>query len=374
MRVEGRNQMKKQFLIVFIIFTIGLMMFTQAYASDDGHYVGQVEITCGHDSSYFYGIGHTTARTCLEWGRTIIDCSDRYCKGQKIKYNVPPQGHIFGFIGNTTRVVEPTCTTEGYTITECDAFWCYQKIKKDIKEPLGHDFDGIEKDATCIEYGQLFYICNRCGAKYGETIPKCDHEWYEDYVEGTCTGQVGYWCDRCAHCNVIANKRIDIHCRYSHQWSEDTEILEKPTCLKGGSEIKTCTLCGEQRKADLPKDKTKHNFPDTPADHHPVSCEDNGYDIFYCTLCGEKETVVTEDAYGLPHTYKTVNTVAATCTQDGTITQECTKCSHLNEITIPANGHRDSNKDGDCDVCGAEVDLDIRDIVGKKNKGNALKA
>ena len=73
-------------------------------------------------------------------------------------------------------VVPPTCTEKGYTLYKCMADGCDYEIKKDEKDPLGHDMKEISRtEATDGEPGKIVYECQREGCSHQETVNTADH-------------------------------------------------------------------------------------------------------------------------------------------------------------------------------------------------------
>ena len=73
-------------------------------------------------------------------------------------------------------VVPPTCTEKGYTLYKCMADGCDYTIKKDEKDPLGHDMKEISRtEATDGKPGKIVYECQREGCSYQETVNTAEH-------------------------------------------------------------------------------------------------------------------------------------------------------------------------------------------------------
>ncbi len=90
-----------------------------------------------------------------------------------------------------------------------------------------------------------------------------------------------------------------------------------------------------------------HNYNSTKVVN--PTCTANGYTTHICGMCGASYNDSSVRALG--HNYVSSITLAPTCTANGVRTYKCTRCdSSYNEV-IGANGHRDANGDGICDVC-----------------------
>ena len=104
----------------------------------------------------------------------------------------------------------------------------------------------------------------------------------------------------------------------------------------------------------IPADSHEHNFvvsAETKAD-----CITDGVRTYVCTGedCTETYTVTLPST---GHFVKKLSPKAATCTEDGlTYGCSCIYCDYKTEQTvIPATGHSDTDGDGKCDVCGANM-------------------
>ena len=73
-------------------------------------------------------------------------------------------------------VVPPTCTEMGYTLYKCMVDGCDYEIKKDEKDPLGHDMKEISRtEVTNGEPGKIVYECQREGCSHQETVNAAEH-------------------------------------------------------------------------------------------------------------------------------------------------------------------------------------------------------
>ncbi len=97
--------------------------------------------------------------------------------------------------------IEPTCEEEGYDLYRCTS--CGAEEKRNIVEPLGHDFVETIVDATCTESGKIIYTCLNCGYEYEEeTELSTGHIFTTTVIEyATCTesGLRYYICDTCGY-------------------------------------------------------------------------------------------------------------------------------------------------------------------------------
>ena len=176
-------------------------------------------------------------------------------------------------------------------------------------------------DATCTAPK----TCSKCNATVGATI---DHT-YENYVSdgnATCTedGTKTGTCV-CGEKNTIA----DAGSALGH--TEETVPGKAPTCTEIGlTDGKKCSVCGETT--------VKQN--EIPADGHK---DDNG--DYKCDVC--EANLCTN------HVEEAIAGKAATCTETGlTDGKKCSICGSiiLAQEIIPANGHKASEEDYNCET------------------------
>lgn len=164
--------------------------------------------------------------------------------------------------------------------------------------------------------------------------PNHSHKWDKGRVikEPSCKeeGEILYTCSVCKGTKVEALAKTD-----NHQWREWTTIT-KPTCSTEGKESRTCTICGTTEERAIP------TIPHTVVKEadKAATCTENGYKgREYCSVCNttiKERTIIpaTGHQWGEWHT-----ALAKTCTTDGKEVRECSKCSKIEERTIPATGH-----------------------------------
>lgn len=95
----------------------------------------------------------------------------------------------------------------------------------------------------------------------------------------------------------------------------------------------------------------EHNYTVTVV---APGCATRGYTLHTCGKCGNFYKDSYTDALG--HSYGNWETVKeATCTDEGLLRRECTRCGGFETKTVSVLDHVDKNSDGKCDVCGAKV-------------------
>lgn len=140
------------------------------------------------------------------------------------------------------------------------------------------------------------------------------------------------------------------------------------TCTTAGSydEVVYCTKCGaELSRKTIPVVKTGHKWDNkdytivTDAD-----CENDGLKIRTCTVCGCVEEVIIP---ALGHKYDNVVVFEPTCTEQGYTEYTCSVCGHSYKTDYTETvDHKDVDGDGDhlCDFGCGEVVTDCYDNDG----------
>lgn len=267
---------------------------------------------------------------------------------------------------------------------------------------IRHNVEYYEaKDPTCTENGFIAYwYCRHCGKRFLDeectkgisakdvVIEPIGHVWNDYYtvdVAPTCM-TAGETSMHCAFCDARTNvKEMPMT---NHEYG-DWVVTKEPTCTEDGVMEKTCTKCGEVKKAAV--SATGHNWQPEDADTEQVvctecgevknrtdykecdheysewqvliepTCSEEGYKERVCELCGHFESDTVEK---LEHNWESSFTVDknADCTNDGLKSIHCKDCDAVkDETVIPKLGHDfgewEENDDGTanertCSRCG----------------------
>ena len=126
---------------------------------------------------------------------------------------------------------------------------------------------------------------------------------------------------------------------------------------------KTCSECGMTMGGKL-----EHTYTDYVS-NNDATCTEDGTKTGTC-VCGEKNTIADEGS-ALGHKEETVVGKAPTCTETGlTDGKKCSVCgvTTVEQSEIPANDHKDDDKNYKCDVCEANLCTDHVEetVVGKE--------
>ncbi len=124
---------------------------------------------------------------------------------------------------------------------------------------------------------------------------------------------------------------LDAH---DHEYTISVETV--PTCTRGGSQVKTCSICGYYYVDIL--DALGHAYDDTSHTVFLPTCVEDGYTLHQCTRCDYSYQDTVVPAQG--HAYGQWEIVTeAQCVADGSQKRVCQACETEETQTIPAFGH-----------------------------------
>ncbi len=213
-----------------------------------------------------------------------------------------------------------TCT-EKATCSRCG---------KQYGEALGHDFATeftTDQAATCTEKGSQSKHCSRCEEKTEVTeIAALGHtEVIDQAVAATCTEKGLTEGKHCSVCNAVLVEQTEIEA-LGHDYATEFTTDQAATCTEKGSKSKHCSRCEE--KTEVTEIAALGHTGGT------ATCTEKAT----CTRCN------TQYGEALGHTEVIDQAVAATCTATGlTEGKHCSVCNTVlveqTEIAIDANAH-----------------------------------
>ncbi len=309
-----------------------------------GHDIAEANCTlperCVRDGcSYTFGeaLGHDIknheqkAPTCTEVGWNAYDSCGR------CSYNtyseIAKLGHNFeNYLSNN----DATCTQDGTKTAKCERCTATDTVT-DEDSALGHDMS----DATCTEVSK----CLRDGCEH--TVGNALGHNFANYVsnnDATCT-QDGTKTAKCESCSVT-DTQTDENTVLGHDMSDAT-CTEVSKCLRDGCEHTVGNALG-------------HNFANYVS-NNDATCTQDGTKTAKCESCSVTDTQTDENTVlghdmidatcteaskclrdGCEHTvgnalgHNFANYVSnndATCTQDGTKTAQCERCTITDTVT-----------------------------------------
>ena len=266
--------------------------------------------------------------------------------------------------------VEASCTETGFTEgSHCER--CNEVLKQQIvTETLGHDYDSIVTEASCLEGGYTVHTCARCGESYTDSKTEAlGHlEVIDEAVEASCTETGFTEGSHCERCNEVLKEQAVTE-TLGHDYdswtteieaTHETEGLERrdcarcdayetrsvavkeheyvktiiePTCSSEGYTLYTCE-CGASYKSDVVS-ASAHDYGEFTVTVE-ADCFNPGEKIHICEICGHDEIVHVEP---LGHAYQT-EVIQPTCTEAGTIIYTCERCSDSYQTeSEAAKGH-----------------------------------
>ena len=251
-----------------------------------------------------------------------------------------------------------TCTQSGFEGLRCSS--CGREVGT-TSPALGHSYGSyvVTKSATCTSSGMKTATCSRCGDEKTQTIAALGHSYSSTKYSATCTSQ-GYTRCRCSRCSYSYTSNYTSALGHSYGSYVQTKA---PTCTEKGTETATCSRCSATTSRDIAALGHEAVTDEAVA----ATCTSAGLtEGSHCSRCDtvleEQETV---SAFG--HDYGSyVQTKAPTCTEKGTETATCSRCSATTSRDIAAldhtevsvagfpatcteNGLTDGSK---CSVCG----------------------
>ncbi len=193
--------------------------------------------------------------------------------------------------------------------------------------------------ASCTNDGNVeYWHCKSCGLAFSSTT--CENvisdadiviSAYSKHTFGmwdvistpSCTekGLKQRTCTNCAYNEIVELDTLE--------HSVEVYYTEKePTCTEVGVKVGICSICDNQIELEIPA--LGHETGD-PIDTIGEMCLDRAVGTISCVKCGE-----VLSTYG--HYYVTT-IVDATCTTDGEIRKECSRCHDVEITVIPHTGH-----------------------------------
>lgn len=278
-----------------------------------------------------YGEVTVVDATCKEAAhreRTCVDCGTV----EKYDYNGDVANHAFDIITKT----EATCTAKGIIVEECA--YCGEKKLTEV-DKLAHDYapEVTVVPATCETDGYKYVTCTRCGdMDITATIDALGHDYSEVAmkVEPTCTAN-GYETVKCARCGKYGTTTVLP--KLAHEYDATLTKTEEATCTTAGKVIETCKLCGNQFTTTI-IEPTGHSWVEVT--RVEATCTADGQLVEKCQNCSINNITTLKSA---GHVWE-ARPVAATCTTPEMVKDVCAVCAAEKapvavEGGMPALGH-----------------------------------
>ncbi len=268
-----------------------------------------------------------------------------------------------------------TCTTDGYkesyVCSVCNEAFADENAEKAIANidewkvgegriaAKGHDTEEVEGvAATCTADGvKKYYECKVCNACFKDAEAAEAIEDVEGWKAGegklaakghtpaeawTSDGE-NHW-HVCEVCEIVLEES-----KAAHTFG-DGEITTPATCKEEGVKTFTCEVCGKTKTESVAK--IAHSY-DEGKITKPATCKEEGVKTFTCSVCKETKTEKIE---------KIAHKESSEWSKDEN--GHWHVCEVCNEKLSEA-AHKDDDKNGKCDVCGAEVKGETPSESGK---------
>ena len=311
---------------------------------------GGVRCTCGGTMT-----DYSRTATCTQSGFEGLRCSS--C-GREVGTTSPALGHSYGSYVVTKSA---TCTSSGTKTATCSR--CGDEKTQTIAA-LGHSYSSTKYSATCTSQGYTRYRCSRCSYSYTSNYTSALGHSYGSYVQTkapTCT-EKGTETATCSRCSATTSRDI---AALGHEAVTDEAVAA--TCTSAGlTEGSHCSRCDTVLEQQETVPTLGHNYGSYVQTKSPT-CTEKGTETTTCSRCS---ATTSRDIAALGHSVVTDEAVAATCTTSGlTEGSHCSRCDTVLEEqeTVPALGHswsdwEDSRTSCDevgirtrsCSVCGEE--------------------
>ena len=255
------------------------------------------------------------------------------------------------------RAKKPAFTQQtGYEPSDFSKLW-----NGDPNAPHRYDTDHplITVPASCLEDGEIEYLCLECGVCLHEILPAAGHRpgdpQKQDEIEASCTEDGSYReLIRCSVCGETLSDQTVTVPKTGHTPGAPRRADEvAATCTVGGSytEIVSCSVCGaEISRTVVTTDAAGHTAAAAVRENEKkATCTQAGrYDsVVYCSVCGEEISRTSGRSAALGHTAGDAvkeNETDATCTEAGHYDNVvyCSRCGERissDTVSLPALGH-----------------------------------
>ena len=243
---------------------------------------------------------------------------------------------------------EPTLTSAPFTDLKAGSYyykavlWAASIPWIDLGSPTPTTF---APNSTLFGLTFSEFACDRCGQTQVLRFDTPDptdpcpegHNYISRVIAPTCTrdGGTKYVCTHCGD-----NYYEDVIPALGHDWSA-WETVKLPTCVVPGEETRHCNRC------DIVETRELALAPHTPGEAEdentvaPTCTEDGSYDaVVYCIVCHEELSRATYNIGALGHDFGDwILTTEPTCTEEGVETRTCSRCEEAETRPVDALGH-----------------------------------
>lgn len=209
-----------------------------------------------------------------------------------------------------------------------------------------HEHTNTIVEETCT---QKIYTCSGCKTtNFIEDIGD-NHDWeLIGYNNGApCIGFTkGYYCTKCREEKEEHETPTEEH----HFYGDEYDYL----CCVGGNANLRCKYC--EMDYDVYVEAEGHLY-EYVSDNN-ATCTEDGTKHEECSRCSYKGETVVDVGSKLGHDLTEITVLSQqTCTQDGISVQSCKRCAEIVATIEGAYGHFDNDGDGKCDECKVVLEV-----------------
>ncbi len=303
----------------------------------------------GHDLMEHAG----KAATCTESGWNAYETCSR-CDYTTYE-EVPALGHTEGEPVRENEVAA-ICTEAGSYEEVVYCAVCKAELSREEKEiaALGHtEGEPVRENevaATCTEagsYEEVVYctVCKKELSREEKEIAALGHTEgepvRENEVAATCTEAGSY--EEVVYCTVCKkelSRETKMTGTAGHRYGSWVTVVSA-TCTTGGSEKRTCSVCGDEDTRST--SALGHDMRSTTV---PATCTSGGYTYHSCARRGCNYSYTSNQTSELGHNYESKVTVEATCETKGERLFTCSRCGNSYTEEIPPLNHKFTKDDG----------------------------
>ena len=177
------------------------------------------------------------------------------------------------------------------------------------------------------------YAFADCANLTAARVPKAVTSFGKDSFKNCSKLTIYCYSGSAAH-KALENTSYKYKLLDEHEHVYETTIETEPTCTRGGSQIKTCTVCGYNYIELI--NALGHDYVSAKTE---PTCTEKGYTTYTCRRCNDTYQDDYMDALG--HTYGDwIVETEPTCTQPGSKYRICSVCNYKETAAIAAADHK----------------------------------
>ena len=223
------------------------------HSDSDNNYICDVceeKLCLDHQKETVPGYAPTCTKAGLTDGEKCAICGE-ILTAQK---EIPATGHTAGatVVENS---VAPTCENAGSYDNAVYCTVCGVELSRETVsvDALGHKYNAVVTDPTCVNAGYTTYTCTVCGDSYtADATDALGHTAGETKVENSvapdCENAGSY--DNAVYCTVcgveLSRDTVNVEA-LGHKYDA---VVTAPDCVNGGYTTYTCFVCGDSYVAD----------------------------------------------------------------------------------------------------------------------------